>query len=87
MINDSLKKDRLIGLIQPKYKKNYELDWKRLEKQNLDQVINSICMIAPFSLEEKQILLESKKIIDRKLKLKEILNTYIIGNIENKTLQ
>ena len=68
-------------------KKNYELDWKTLEKQNLDQVINSICMIAPFSLEEKQILLESKKIIDRKFKLKEILNTYIIGNIENKTLQ
>ena len=66
--------------------KNYELDWKTLEKQNLDQVINSICMIAPFSLEEKQILLESKKIIDRKFKLKEILNTYIIGNIENKTL-
>ncbi len=68
-------------------KKSYELDWKTLEKQNLDQVINSICMIAPFSLEEKQILLESKKIIDRKFKLKEILNTYIIGNIENKTLQ
>ena len=38
-------------------------------------------------LEEKQILLESKKIIDRKFKLKEILNTYIIGNIEVKTLQ
>lgn len=68
-------------------KKNYELDWKTLEKQNLDQVINSICMIAPFSLEEKQILLESKKIIDRKFKLKEILNTYSISNIENKTLQ
>jgi len=68
-------------------KKSYELDWKTLEKQNLDQAINSICMIAPFSLEEKQILLESKKIIDRKFKLKEILNTYIIGNIENKTLQ
>ena len=68
-------------------KKSYELDWKTLEKQNLDQVINSICMIAPFSLEEKQILLESKKIIDRKFKLKKILNTYIIGNIENKTLQ
>ena len=48
-------------------KKSYKLDWKTLEKQNLDQVINSICMIAPFSLEEKQILLESKKIIDRKL--------------------
>ena len=68
-------------------KKNYELDWTRLEKQNLDQVINSLCMIAPFSLEEKQILLEQKKIIDRKVKLKEILNTYIIGGIENKTLQ
>ena len=68
-------------------KKSYELDWKELEKQNLDQTINSLCMIAPFSLEEKQILLESKKINDRKTKLKEILNTYIISDIENNTLQ
>lgn len=68
-------------------KKSYELDWKILEKQNLDLAINSLCMIAPFSLEEKQILLESKRISDRKVKLKEILNTYIISDIENKTLQ
>ena len=68
-------------------KKGYELDWKELKKQNIDQAINSLCMIAPFSLEEKQILLESDKINDRKNKLKEILNIYSKSDIEIKTLQ
>jgi|TARA_B110000438_G_scaffold255998_1_gene263172 Lon protease-like protein len=68
-------------------KKGYELDWKELKKQNIDQAINSLCMIAPFSLEEKQILLESDKINDRKNKLKEILNIYSKSDIEIKTIQ
>ena len=63
-------------------KKGYELDWNELKKQNLDQAINSLCMIAPFSLEEKQILLESNEINDRKNKLKEILNIYSVSNVE-----
>ena len=68
-------------------KKGYELDWKELKKQNIDQTINSLCMIAPFSLEEKQILLESDKMNDRKNKLKEILNIYSKSDIEIKTIQ
>tara|TARA_B110001454_G_C12516982_1_gene349335 strand:+ start:18 stop:671 length:654 start_codon:yes stop_codon:yes gene_type:complete len=68
-------------------KKGYEIDWKELEKQNLNQAINSLCMIAPFSLEEKQILLETKNINDRKIKIKEILNTYILSDINIKTIQ
>ena len=63
-------------------KKGYELDWNELKKQNLDQAINSLCMIAPFSLEEKQILLESNEINDRKNKLKEILNIYSVSNVD-----
>ena len=42
------------------------IDWKNLEKQNLDQTINTLAMASPFSLEEKQILLESKDLISRK---------------------
>ena len=44
-------------------------------------------MASPFSLEEKQILLESKDIIERKKKLEEILNTYVLDNFNNKTVQ
>ena len=44
-------------------------------------------MASPFSLEEKQVLLESKDLNLRKEKLQEILNTYILDNFNNKTLQ
>ena len=44
-------------------------------------------MASPFSLEEKQILLEAKNIGERRKKLEEILNTYVLDNFNNKTVQ
>ncbi len=44
-------------------------------------------MASPFTLEEKQILLETKNLIDRKKKLEEILVTYTNYNFTNKTIQ
>ncbi len=68
-------------------KQGYEINWKEIEKQSLDQTINTLSMASPFSLEEKQVLLESKDLNVRKEKLEEILNTYILDNYNNKTLQ
>ena len=68
-------------------KQGYEINWKEIEKQSLDQTINTLSMASPFSLEEKQVLLESKDLTLRKERLKEILNTYIVDNFNNKTLQ
>ena len=68
-------------------KQGYEINWKEIEKQSLDQTINTLSMASPFSLEEKQVLLESKDLNVRKEKLEEILNTYILDNFNNKTLQ
>mgnify|MGYP001281796505 CR=1 FL=1 len=68
-------------------KQGYEINWKEIEKQSLDQTINTLSMASPFSLEEKQVLLESKDLHLRKEKLEEILNTYILDNFNNKTLQ
>ena len=68
-------------------KQGYEINWKEIEKQSLDQTINTLSMASPFSLEEKQVLLESKNLVIRKEKLEEILNTYILDNFNNKTLQ
>ena len=68
-------------------KKGYIINWKELEKQSLDQTINTLAMASPFSLEEKQILLESYDINNRKIELEKILNTYILDNFDNKTIQ
>ena len=68
-------------------KQGYEINWKELEKQSLDQTINTLSMASPFSLEEKQVLLETTNLNERKTKLEEILSTYNFDNFENKTIQ
>ena len=68
-------------------KQGYAINWKELEKQSLDQTINALSMASPFSLEEKQVLLETINLNERKLKLEEILKTYTFDNFSNKTLQ
>lgn len=68
-------------------KRGYSINWNELQKQNLEQTINALSMASPFSLEEKQILLESKNLSSRKSKLEEILKTYIFDDFNNSTLQ
>ncbi len=68
-------------------KKGYLINWKDIEKQNLDQTINTLSMASPFSLEEKQILLETNSLSERMKKLEEILKIYTIDSFENNTLQ
>ena len=65
----------------------YQINWNDLEKQNVRQTINTLSMASPFTLEEKQILLETKNLVDRKKKLEEILVTYTNFSITNKTIQ
>jgi len=68
-------------------KKGFIINWKALEKQSLDETINALSMASPFSLEEKQILLEAENLDVRKNKIAEILKTYIFDDYENTTLQ
>tara|TARA_B110000003_G_scaffold259558_1_gene279670 strand:+ start:122 stop:763 length:642 start_codon:yes stop_codon:yes gene_type:complete len=68
-------------------KKGYIINWRSLENQNLNETINALAMASPFSLEEKQVLLESKNIEARKNKIAEILSTYSYDNFENTTIQ
>ena len=68
-------------------KNGYIINWKEIEKQNLEQTINTLSMASPFSIEEKQALLESKDMSARKFKLEEILKTYILDNFQNTTIQ
>ena len=68
-------------------KRGYVINWKALEKQKLDETINALAMASPFSLEEKQVLLEAENLNTRKNKIAEILSTYSHDVFENTTLQ
>ena len=68
-------------------KLGYQINWKDLENQSFEQTINTLSMASPFSLEEKQMLLETITLEDRNIKLREILKTYTSDNFENTTIQ
>ena len=68
-------------------KRGFIINWKALEKQSLDETINALAMASPFSLEEKQVLLEAVSLDLRKNKIAEILSTYTFDEYDNTTLQ
>jgi Lon protease-like protein len=68
-------------------KRGFIINWKALEKQSLDETINALAMTSPFTLEEKQVLLEAKNLDKRKTKISEILTTYIFDQYNNTTIQ
>ena len=68
-------------------KRGFVINWKELEKQSLNETINALAMASPFTLEEKQILLEAKNLDIRKNKIAEILNTYTYDIFNNTTVQ
>ena len=68
-------------------KRGFIINWRALEKQSLDETINALAMASPFSLEEKQVLLEAVSLDLRKNKIAEILSTYTFDQFQNTTLQ
>ena len=68
-------------------KRGFIINWNALEKQSLDETINALAMASPFSLEEKQVLLEAISLDVRKSKIAEILSTYTYDNYNNTTIQ
>ena len=68
-------------------RRGFIINWKGLEKQSLDETINALAMASPFTLEEKQVLLEAKDLKIRKNKIAEILTTYTFDQFNNTTIQ
>ena len=68
-------------------KRGFVINWKELEKQSLDEIINALAMASQFTLEEKQALLEAENLNIRKNKIAEILSTYNYDIFNNTTLQ
>ena len=68
-------------------KKGFIINWKALEQQSLNEIINALAMASPFTLEEKQVLLEAENLTIRKNRIAEILTTYSHDTFNNTTLQ
>jgi len=79
--NDKIDVLQLIDKARKLFKIHHlSTDWKIVEKVEPDQLINSLSMICPFSVSEKQGLLEAKTLLERNLLINQIINFYIIGN-------
>ena len=86
-INEIDKKNLLNKIKLYFNKMNYSFDFKELLKLDFEQLINTVCMISHFSIEEKQKLVETIKIEDKVILLKEIINFNLVDIKESKTIQ
>jgi hypothetical protein len=90
------KKDQLVDYNKKNILKNiktyfrkigYPIDYNELEKLNLDLLVSTVSMISPFSVGEKQKLIETTKIEDKIKTLDEIISFSLVDFQENKTVQ
>ena len=66
--------------------KDINLNLEELEAIGLPQIIKFIPMISPFKNEDKQVLLETKNLVEFYKKLISILELEIMGDFSNKTI-
>jgi Lon protease-like protein len=82
--NDKIDVLQLIDKARKLFKIHHlSTDWKIVEKVDPDQLVNSLSMICPFSVSEKQGLLEAKTLLERNVLINQIINFYIMGNNPN----
>jgi Lon protease-like protein len=82
--NDKIDVLKLIDKARKLFKIHHlSTDWKVVEKVEPDQLVNSLSMICPFSVSEKQGLLEAKTLLERNLLINQIISFYITNNNPN----
>ena len=85
---ENYNKNLLIKKIKLFFNKvNYPIEFSELAKLDVDQIVNSTCMISPFTVEEKQKLVETVQIENKIKILEEIINFKLIDLQENRTIQ
>ncbi len=81
-------KKNLLNKIKVFFQKiNYPIDHNELMKLNIDQLVNTVSMISPFSVQEKQKLIETVTIEDKMKILSDIINFNLLDFEDNKTVQ
>ncbi len=66
--------------------KNINLNLEEIEGIEIEQIIKFIGMVSPFKNEDKQVLLETKNLIDFYAKLMSILELELLGDFTNNTI-
>jgi hypothetical protein len=69
------------------HRKNIFIKFSELKNLDFEQIVNTACMISPFSQEEKQKLLETQNIKQKIKILDEVLNFNLLDDFKNKTVQ
>ena len=64
-----------------------QTDWGSLEEADDEMLINSLSMLCPFSLEEKQALLEAPRLPDRRETLAALMEFTCRGGASDEVLQ
>ena len=81
-------KSNLLSNIKTYFRKiNYPINFSELEQLNLDLLVSTVAMISPFSVEEKQKLIETVKTEEKIKTLNEIISFNLLDFHENKTVQ
>ena len=84
----NLNLDDLFNKIKIIFKRQgLELDWKEIKDFEIEELINTISMIAPFTSEEKQTLLEAINLNQRVEILKKIVEIYLVDDYQSITVQ
>ena len=84
----SLEKNNFLKKIKLFFEKiDYPVNIDKLEELNFEQLMNTICMISPFSNVEKQKLIEANQAEDKFKALDEIINFHLFDTQHNKTIQ
>ena len=85
---NSFIKSNLLSNIKTYFRKiNYPINFSELEQLNLDLLVSTVAMISPFSVEEKQKLIETVKTEEKIKTLNEIISFNLLDFHENKTVQ
>tara|TARA_Y100000590_G_C15378714_1_gene885491 strand:- start:69 stop:707 length:639 start_codon:yes stop_codon:yes gene_type:complete len=80
-------KKNLLNKIKILFEKvNYPIDYAKLAELNLEQLVSTVAMFFPFSVEEKQKLIETIKIEDKVEVLDKIISFSILNLQESKTI-
>ena len=66
--------------------KNINLNLEEIESIELSQLIKFIAMISPFKNEDKQILLETSKLVEFYKRLISIIELELVGDITKRTI-
>ena len=81
-------KNDILNEVKKFFKKiNYPIDNSKLSKLSMEQLANTVSMISPFSVSEKQKLIETVKIEEKITVLEEIIKFNLFENTQDNRIQ